>query len=749
MTPDHTTDLQASDSYAKDPVQSSNDRWTRYYVVRWSLIAAILLLVVIEPVSHVGLNHDWADQAKFYQALTAALHGKANELVDEGWVGSGYVAAAVILNRVVSIRPEDTLVLLNRLCYFGTIVVVGWFVMFIRRPSERDRDQVQLFSLIGGFGYLLCVIHANGLTFFSDIPWSHFVSSFLIVLTIALVLGASRLRTKGGKAALLIAAGTSLGLLAGTRLFDGLVVGVSLAFAHGLSVWQASNRRQALRAFIAGCLLIAISGLASFLVCVHLSGAQRIPLFYLSIRMDPALKKIYPSTFLAKAFQLFVDPSFDTSNHPFTFRGAAQKTWSPSINDWKMPLLLQAPILLYAFALLIPVAAGTFIFKRKDSTAEAASLRTTLIIAIALLIGYTTTFVAGSPNLISGMIRDYMPVIWCLVIVGAPSASWLWIRKPSPRIPLLLCAACVAILLLDECATAYGVWPTYSSRHIAHAVVTPSCHDGNCVLSLAYVNPQGRKRAEKSDMLLARINCAGSEQPVVLVGPDYHFHECPGAIDGVILPRLSGLAAQPIEQVPFSFTFKLSDSGLDKNGSRTYLFGAGNATHSLLVTGWSDDEHGFVWTDAKQAEIDVPVQPYKPGTAVDIDLELIPLVGAIIDKQRVILRVNDQSPQTFVLVKSLEHIDITHVMVGSGDLKISLSLPDAASPLSIGTSSDARLLGVALHSITLSPASSAGVNTTLIMNSHLQGERLSASVNKPTNSLLNHRYPEQVFPWFR
>ena len=668
-------------------------------LLRWIFATCILLLVLAQPLSHVGLDRAWPDQSKFYQALMAALHGTPNILVDEGWVGPGYVGAAVIVNRIAGIRPEDTLVLLNRLSYIGTIALVIWFVIFRAQPGKREYERRELLSLTAGFVYLICVTQATGLTFFSDVPWSHFVASFLIVLTIALLSLAFHRQTRRAQAVLLVAAGLSLGLLAGVRMFDGIVVAVCLMIVYGIP----AITRKKLQAFAAASTLMALGAVVMFALCLHLSGARHIPLFYLAIRIDPALKKIYLSTFFPKAFQLFVDPSFYTSPHAFTFRATVQKTWTPSFDDWKMPLLLQAPILLYALALVPVIAVGLFTRRNKEEISDSAPFRAMLMIAIVLLVGYTTTFVAGSPNLLGGMIRDYMPVIWCLIIIAAPTTYRWWYARPAPKLPWVLCGTCILVLLLGEGAAAYGIWPTYTSRQIARAIVTPTCRAGECELAVAFVSPRGDKWAETKDMIMASINCAGNQEPVVLVGPSYRFHECPGAIDGTILPRLAGLAAQNLDNVPFSFTFRLPGTGLGTAvDSRTYLFGTGTATHSLLIKGWSANEAGFVWSDGKLAQISIPVRPFKSGDLVDVDMEVAPFLVGSLTQQHVVVSIDGRPPQPFLLYKNVEHLRFSRIAVGEGDLKVVFSLPDATTPRSLGISSDSRTLAIELRRITFS-----------------------------------------------
>ena len=219
---------------------------------------------------------------------------------------------------------------------------------------------------------------------------------------------------------------------------------------------------------------------------------------------------------------------------------------------------------------------------------------------------------------------------------------------------------------------------------------------------MSYVNPLGAKWTETNDLLLASVNCAGIQQPVVLLGPAYRFHECQGAIDGTIMPRLAGLAAQELQNIPFSFTFRLpaAEMGISTE-FRTYLFGVGTSTHSLLTQGWSANEAGFVWSDGRVAEISLPVLPYKSGDLVDIDFEVAPFITGVLKSQIVVLQIRGQLPHSFQLSRSIEHIRLPRITVGSGDLDIGFTLPNATTPRSLGISSDLRTLGIGLRRITV------------------------------------------------
>lgn len=677
--------------------------------LRWVCIVLILAIVIVQPVSKIGLNHNWSDQSKFYDALDAALKGKRNSMVDEGWVGPGYVTAAVLVNRVFSIRPEDSLVLLNRLSYLGTLAVVGLFVMFLWQPRDPACRPGSILSVVTGFVYLLCVIHGSNLTFFSDVPWSHFVSSFFIVLIPALLLAISRAQSLTMKCVLLFIAGTSLGMLTAVRFFDGVIVALGLLLSYVLLIVQSRNRVETIRVLATAGTVIVFGSVIAFSLCFYVSHASRLSLLYLSINtINPILIETFPSTFFQKFFQIFVDPSFNTSLRPLVFRNALQMIWDPTLGDWQMPVLFQGPILLYGLVMLIPISMCAFVMKRRDDSPAMTCVRAMLIIAVLLLVGYTTPFFSGSPHLVFGMIRGYMPVIWCLAVICSPSAGQVWLPKVSSRAQVGLLSVCLGTLIVGQTFAAHGIWPVYRSHHIARTIVNPRCNGRDCSLSLSYVNRQGVERNAATDIVLVQIDCDGKRKEFTLRGPEYRFQApvCSGQAEGLVMPRMTGYASIPIDSIPNDFRFRLPAPNVPRDKyTGTFVFGAGSSFRSLLTMGWAGDEVGFVWTAASHAEINIPYES-RTSENIEIDLEIMPFVGAFTDgapkEQIVIISLNDQPGERFVLAKNLEHIHLSRRIDITHNLNVSFELPNAASPISLGIGSDPRSLGIALRRITIS-----------------------------------------------
>lgn len=121
--------------------------------------------------------------------------------------------------------------------------------------------------------------------------------------------------------------------------------------------------------------------------------------------------------------------------------------------------------------------------------------------------------------------------------------------------------------------------------------------------------------------------------------------------------------------------------------------------------GWGDAERQFTWIDGKRARIIVPIS--NPQSAVSLWMRLgAYVVPSIVNRQKVRVLVNDQFLEEWVIRSSDFHERILFIpqeMLGSSkNLVITLEVPDAVSPLNIGTAVDPRELGIAAEWMKLS-----------------------------------------------
>jgi hypothetical protein len=146
-----------------------------------------------------------------------------------------------------------------------------------------------------------------------------------------------------------------------------------------------------------------------------------------------------------------------------------------------------------------------------------------------------------------------------------------------------------------------------------------------------------------------------------------------------------------------------------KYGSKIY-FGRGGDAIVYQGHGWStpsggrkstDGKKGQTWTDGKEAELTIPVR--KTTSDLRIIVKLSPfLVSEKINKQRVTIFVNDFEIGQWSISKNGKYsIVIPNRVVQGNILKIAFKLPDADSPLNLGSGEDSRLLGINVGSLVI------------------------------------------------
>jgi len=133
-------------------------------------------------------------------------------------------------------------------------------------------------------------------------------------------------------------------------------------------------------------------------------------------------------------------------------------------------------------------------------------------------------------------------------------------------------------------------------------------------------------------------------------------------------------------------------------------FGVEGQAHIYRTRGWSNPEGNIIWTDGRIAELVLPIRP----TQRPIRLQLFAgayLKSGVLNKQRVRLSINGQPITDWVLTRRDFEIHEAVVPAGrvrdSGSIIVTLEMPDAASPESIGDGNDLRRLGLAVGWLSL------------------------------------------------
>ena len=138
----------------------------------------LLLILILLPVSNYG-HHSmraWGDQSLILTAFHQLLNKQTPDSVADGWLGPGYLFLAYIVKYLFALSPENALIWLNRLSYIGTVLVLyssGYLLL--------ARHTATYFPALISFTYTVFLTIGSIFFGFSDIPWTHFIATFLVV----------------------------------------------------------------------------------------------------------------------------------------------------------------------------------------------------------------------------------------------------------------------------------------------------------------------------------------------------------------------------------------------------------------------------------------------------------------------------------------------------------------------------------------------------------------------------------------
>lgn len=468
----------------------------------------LLLITLILPYSGNGeeVQVGWWDQRLFLASLKQALSGESPVHVTEGLVGSGYVALGVIITKILGTNPAASLVALNRFSFLSTVLVffIISFVLLhkvLRRneqiPSIIFRDSAITISSIIAFAYTFTLVLSSNFVSFSDIPWTHFTATLLIILCILITIySVEEVRKKKltqyiGFSLL----GIVLGLLTQVRFFEGVI------FIMAMSIWLLllfiKYRRSSKR-----CLLVVVKAVPVvtlfFVVTSYLSlfisHSKNFHMLYFTLaKHDPVMReitKIYLEDFPLKFIQLFIDPNFFTMNQSYNIQPII---FGFKFTSFQMPLLLQVP----AFIYLLPwtlVLLWLILFVKKDmSLFLSAEFFLPLFVGTGLIIGYVSSAASGSLHLKYGFVRDFMAPSWCLALAGGPwifyscmGSHTVHIRKLllwlPPALSIFIC------LLYGQVLIKFTPIVHFKNFHIQTLNLSPRCSGVECSVVVKMYN---------------------------------------------------------------------------------------------------------------------------------------------------------------------------------------------------------------------------------------------------------------------
>lgn len=441
----------------------------------------IYLLLPVSGLSDLMFT-SWHDQERDLAALRDLLAKGSSSTIDDNIIGPGYVLAAAVIHWLFGLSPESALVTLARASY-ALSVAIG--LLMVRVLLGRIAAGGPLVSLSGQILFLgLMLVTATW--YWSDIPWSHFYATVLVVSLYAL-----RLALVGP--ALGLAIGTLLGLLASTRTFE--LVAVLLAWACALAISAVFSlpergrvRLPTVAAFVASFVgATAVSYLATgkrapFVYGYHphldeqdvlSAGAAAAPVF--SIDLIPT-----------KLVQLVVDPCY------LALCGLVD---NGGVAFWREPLGLQLPALLLLPAVVVGMV--WLAVQRRlwaDGARELRLMGEMAIAATGLVLGYVGSTMTGSPHLKFGFARDLiLPALLVAVLISVLATVGMrhaLLRRGEARgasDALLLPAALGLVVLLVATVTVarrVGL-PTFESRHLGAVTYTARCARSVCEVHVA------------------------------------------------------------------------------------------------------------------------------------------------------------------------------------------------------------------------------------------------------------------------
>lgn len=134
----------------------------------------------------------------------------------------------------------------------------------------------------------------------------------------------------------------------------------------------------------------------------------------------------------------------------------------------------------------------------------------------------------------------------------------------------------------------------------------------------------------------------------------------------------------------------------------TLRFGAGGNAGPYYGIGWGEPERDITWTDGHLATLYLPVQAPAADVTLSANFGGFTQAGKL-DRQRVRVLVNRQEVARWTAEERfVEHTARIPRGVFTGDsAAITFELPDAAAPITLGTGTDSRTLGIALLELTL------------------------------------------------
>lgn len=520
----------------------------------------LVLITFILPDSGLGekIQPLWNDQSVFLTSLQQALSGKSPDYVNQGLVGSGYIALGVLTTKILGSQPAIALVALNRFCFISTALVfflISHFLMGkVLSESRVLQDKlssikVNILATILAFSYTIFLVLSSNFVAFSDIPWTHFPATLLTLICLLTIIYSLEGFTKRKTIQYMWFSflGSALGLLTQIRFFEGAVLIISIATWLFLVVLKNGICRTNIKRLVFKVLpTTSLFFIITSYLCLFISNTKNFHMLYLTFaKHNPSLKeatRIYLDNFPAKFIQLFVDTNFFNMNQSYTVQPII---FGFNLSSWRMPLLLQVPALIYIFPALIIILLLIIFIEKNLLGVVSVEICLPLLVGSGLILGYVSSAATGSPLLKYGFVRDFMAPTWCLALITGPWCFYRYLHlvnipirnfilKLFPIIPILIGIVYGQILIKS---TSFFQFKDF---HVQTVHVKPTCRNLECSIIVKMYNLKNQIIEAPRERYIINGLCpsTGEERAVTLLSQNQHFTlpPCPDSYPVYVFP---------------------------------------------------------------------------------------------------------------------------------------------------------------------------------------------------------------------
>jgi hypothetical protein len=540
--------------------------------------STLLVITLILPYSGDGkeVQLGWWDQSLFLASLKEALSGKSPVGVTEGLVGPGYIALGVITTKILGTNPATSLVILNRVSFFSTVLVFFVISSLLLRKVLQANVQIPasiyghkaiIIANILAFLYTFTLVLSSNFVSFSDIPWTHFPATLLtlvcILSTVYSVEGLTNNRPTQYVSFTIL--GTALGLLMQVRFFEGVI------FVAALVVWllllflkHLKSSKKGLWLTIKAVPVVLFSFIVTSYLSLFLSHTKNFHMLYFTLaKHNPTIReitKIYIDNFPLKFIQLFIDPNFFSMNQNYTIQPII---FGFNFTSWKMPLVLQVPVLIYLLPCTLILLVFILFVKKDTSFFLSAEFFLPLLVATGLITGYVSSAASGSPHLKYGFVRDFMAPTWCLALTAGPwifysyiGSHIVYVRKlllllPS-ALPIFIC------LLYGQVLIKFTPFFQFKDFHIQTLNLSHHCSGLECSVRVKMYNSKKQLvEAPRQRYIITSLCPSTAEQTAVTLSSENQLFTLPSCVESYpvnVFPVNMGYAGTP--EAPASWVFK-------------------------------------------------------------------------------------------------------------------------------------------------------------------------------------------------